>query len=203
MPKLTFPSILAAIAALALAVPAGAEASDCPGADVVPAADNLAVVGQATLCLLNNERGARGLRPLAHDPRLAAPARAYSVRMVSENFFGHVSPDGGSLVDRLTSAGYIGPNGGWTVGENIAWGQGELSPARSIVAAWMNSAGHRHNILDGKYRHIGIGIVPGTPGDASSGATYTTDFATPSAGRRSRAARGRRGSHRSAARRGA
>jgi uncharacterized protein YkwD len=169
-------TLIAAAAALALAAPAGAQAADCPGADLVPDAANLAQVGQATVCLLNDERGAQGLRPVAEAPGLTQPSRAYSARMVAERFFGHESPDGGTLVDRLTAVGYIAPNGDWTVGENIAWGQGELSTPRSIVAAWMASPGHRKNILTGAYTEVGIGVVTGTPGDASWGATYTTDF---------------------------
>ena len=51
--------------------------------------------------------------------------------MVAEHFFAHVSPDGGSLTDRLVAARYIDRDGDWTVGENIAWGQGPLSTPRS------------------------------------------------------------------------
>jgi uncharacterized protein YkwD len=171
---------LMAAAALALAAPAGAQAAAqsaaCPGADLVPSVGNLAQVGQATLCLLNDERATRGLPPVAEAPGLTRPSAAYSARMVAENFFAHVAPDGATLVDRLAGAGYIERDGDWTVGENIAWGQGDLATARNIVIAWMNSPGHRANILTGEYNEIGIGIVPGTPGDPSWGATYTTDF---------------------------
>jgi uncharacterized protein YkwD len=171
---------LLATAVVALAAPAGAHASAqtaaCPGADVVPSAGNLAQVGQATLCLLNDERAAAGLRPLAIAPSLTRPSAAYSARMVAENFFAHESPDGTTLTSRLTGAGYISPDGDWTVGENIAWGQGNLATARNIMVAWMNSPGHRHNILTGEFTQVGVGIVPGTPGDTSWGATYTTDF---------------------------
>jgi uncharacterized protein YkwD len=171
---------LLATAVVALAAPAGAHASAqtaaCPGADLVPSAGNLAEVGQATLCLLNDERAAAGLRPLTLAPGLTQPSAAYSSRMVAENFFAHESPDGSTLVDRLTAARYIDPNGDWTVGENIAWGQGNLATARNIMVAWMNSPGHRHNILTGEFDEVGVGIVPGTPGDTSWGATYTTDF---------------------------
>src|SRR4051794_40193430 len=97
-------ALLASLGVVVAAAPASAAGADCPGADVVPAADNLAVAGQATLCLLNNERGGQGLRPLTESAALTAPARAYSARMVTENFFGHVSPDGGPLVTRLTAA---------------------------------------------------------------------------------------------------
>src|SRR3954447_24249222 len=93
-------------AVVALAAPAAAHASAqtaaCPGADVVPSAGNLAEVGQATLCLLNDERAAAGLAPLAIAPALSQPSAAYSARMVAENFFAHEAPDGATLVDRLT-----------------------------------------------------------------------------------------------------
>src|SRR4051794_2872253 len=163
-----------------LAAPPGAQASAqdaaCPGADAVPTAATIAQASQATLCLLNNERAAAGLHPVAEAQGLTQPSAAYSARMVAERFFAHVSPDGGTLVDRLTAAGYIAPDGDWTVGENIAWGQGDLATPRNIAVAWMNSPGHRHNILTGEFTRVGVGVVPGTPGDASWGATYTTDF---------------------------
>src|SRR4051794_1397060 len=132
-------TLLAIVAALALAAPAGAQAADCPGADLVPAAGNLPQVAQATLCLLNTERAAQGLSPVTEAPRLTQPSQAYSARMVLQNFFAHEAPDGSTLVDRLTAAGYIAPDGDWTVGENIAWGQAGLSTPRSIMAAWMAS----------------------------------------------------------------
>jgi uncharacterized protein YkwD len=169
-------TLMASLTALALATPAGAQAADCAGADVVPAADNTPLAAQATLCLLNGERAAQGMGALAEAPGLTRPSIAYSNRMVAESFFAHESPDGGTLTDRLTAAGYIEPDGDWTVGENIAWGQGELSTPRSIVAAWMASPGHRANILTREYTEIGLGLTLGTPGDASWGATYTTDF---------------------------
>jgi uncharacterized protein YkwD len=169
-----------AAAVAALAAPAGAQASAqdaaCPGADQVPTAATIAQASQATLCLLNDERATAGLQPVAETPGLTQPSAAYSARMVAENFFAHVSPDGGTLVDRLTAARYIAPDGDWTVGENLAWGQGDLGTPRNIVIAWMNSPGHRHNILTGEFDEIGIGIALGTPGDPSWGATYTTDF---------------------------
>ncbi len=172
-------TVLAAAVA-ALAAPAGAQASaqdaPCPGADLTPVAGNLTQVSQATLCLLNNERVSHGLRPLTVAQGLTQPSAAYSARMVTESFFAHVAPDGATLTDRLEANGYIDPDGDWTVGENIAWGQGNISTARAIMVAWMNSPEHRDNILEPEYDEVGIGVVPGTPGDTSWGATYTTDF---------------------------
>ena len=134
-------------------------------------------VAQATLCLLNDERAAAGLPPLTIAQGLTQPSAAYSARMVTENFFAHVAPTARRLTDRLEDAGYIAPDGDWTVGENIAWGQGNLATARNIMVAWMNSPGHRaQHPRAGEYTEVGVGIVPGTPGDTSWGATYTTDF---------------------------
>jgi uncharacterized protein YkwD len=171
---------LSTVAALALAAPPGAGASAgsaaCPSADAVPTAATLPAAGQATLCLLNDERAAAGLRPLVEAPALTRPSLAYSALMVSQGFFGHVAPSGATLIDRLTAAGYIPPSGEWLVGENLAWGQGDLATPRHIVDAWMKSPGHRDNILTGRFAEIGLGIVLGTPTDPSWGATYTTDF---------------------------
>jgi uncharacterized protein YkwD len=171
-------ALITAVAGLTLAAPAGAQAADCANADAVPDGSNVTAVGQATLCLLNNERAAHGLAPLSEAAGLTAPSQAYSARMVRESFFAHVAPDGSSLTGRLIAAGYIARDGDWTVGENIAWGQGPLATPRSIMAAWMNSPGHRQNILTAEYEEIGVGIALGTPGDTTWGATYTTDFGT-------------------------
>jgi uncharacterized protein YkwD len=167
---------VAALAALALCAPATAHADDCAGADVVPAADNVALVGQATLCLLNQQRAANGIGPLVENAALSTASAGYSQRMVAQGFFGHESPDGGTLVERLTDVGYLGDDAAWIVGENIGWGQASLATARSMVTAWMNSPGHRENLLSADYTQVGLGLALGTPTDQTWGATYTTDF---------------------------
>jgi uncharacterized protein YkwD len=167
---------VAALAALALCAPATAHADDCAGADVVPAADNVVVVGQATLCLLNQQRAAKGVGPLVENAALSTASAGFSQRMVSQGFFAHESPDGGTLVDRLTAVGYLGGDAAWVVGENIGWGQASLATPRSMVDAWMNSPGHRENLLSADYGQVGLGLALGTPTDRTWGATYTTDF---------------------------
>jgi uncharacterized protein YkwD len=167
-----------ALTVLALAAPAGASAAgDCPGADLLPTADNVAEVNQATLCLLNAERAARGLGALTENPSLSRASLAYSQQMVAQSFFAHEAPDGTDLVARLTAVGYLGNVGGdWTVGENIAWAQGSLSTPRNVMQAWMDSPGHRDNILKSDYAEIGLGIVQGVPQPGQPGTTFTTDF---------------------------
>jgi uncharacterized protein YkwD len=169
-------TVVLALLAVALAAPAGASAADCPGADAVPAADNLSSIGQATLCLVNEQRAARGMRALRVNVRLSSASIGYSQRMVAQAFFAHDAPDGTTLVQRLTKVGYLDGGDDWVVGENIGWGQGPLSTPRAMVDAWMNSTGHRRNILAADYAEIGLGLAIGTPEDATWGATYTTDF---------------------------
>jgi uncharacterized protein YkwD len=169
-------TVVLALLALALCAPAGAAAADCPGADAVPAADNLPAIGQSTLCLVNDQRAAHGLPGLRVNTRLSSASIGYSQRMVAQAFFAHEAPDGTTLVQRLTSVGYLNGGDDWVVGENIGWGQGPLATPRSMVNAWMNSAGHRRNILAADYGEIGLGLAMGTPEDATWGATYTTDF---------------------------
>jgi uncharacterized protein YkwD len=96
--------------------------------------------------------------------------------MVGEGFFDHTSPNGDSFVDRILDAGYAKRNDGWTLGENLAWGTGDLSSAKGVMDAWMNSAGHKANILKRAYKEVGIGIKVGVPSDDGVGATITADF---------------------------
>ena len=97
--------------------------------------------------------------------------------MNRRNYFDHTSRGGSSFVDRIKRAGYLRGARSWSVGENLAWGSGSHATARSIVRAWMNSPGHRANILNGRFREIGIGITRGAPvPGVHNGATYATSF---------------------------
>jgi|GEM_PF-637822 len=161
------------VASVAFAVAAPAAMAACDGGDVAPT-DPGAVA--ATLCLLNEQRGAHGLSPLSESAKLDRAADDYAADMVAREFFDHVSPGGGTMLDRIKAAGWV-PNGSWSAGENIAWGSGSLATPASIVDGWMHSAGHRANILTGAYTQIGIGIADGAPQDGVRGAgTYVTDF---------------------------
>jgi uncharacterized protein YkwD len=101
--------------------------------------------------LTNQARAANGLPPVSANGALNASAETYSLLMATANFFSHTGPDGSTLTSRNESAGY----GGWTwMGENIAAGQ---ATADDVFQAWMNSPGHRANILSAQAREIGIG----------------------------------------------
>jgi uncharacterized protein YkwD len=172
-------ALAAVTALLSLGAASPARAAACPGADLVPAADNLAQVAEATHCLLNEQRAGHGLAPTRANARLAEAGATYSRRMVTERFFGHVAPNGEQLTTRLIRARYIAASDDdYTIGENLAWGQAELATPRAIVAAWMNSPGHRANVLGPRYAELGLGFVVGTPQDPTQGATVTAEYGT-------------------------
>jgi uncharacterized protein YkwD len=163
------------------AFPAGtvAASSPCADANLVPTNANVDAVRTSTLCLLNVERTSRGLTPLKSNRYLLKAARRYSHLMVQERFFAHVSPEGSTLVTRVRKGTkYLRGAHSWTLGENLAWGSGDLATPANTVRAWMNSPGHRRNVLTPTFRHIGIGVVTGAPAPTHGfpAATYTTDF---------------------------
>jgi uncharacterized protein YkwD len=170
----------AAIAALALPAGAAQASNSCAIASVaatanaVPTKASMHAARRATLCLLNQERAHHGLRPLRLSQRLSRASTVHSRSMVRNRYFEH-----GNFVARIVNSRYVTRRQAWSLGENIAWGTGSLSTPAQTVRAWMNSPGHRANILNRRFRDIGIGIALGAPAavHASSGAaTYTTDF---------------------------
>lgn len=172
-------AILVVLAPAAAAAPAQA-AGHCRGANTVPSSESdLNIARSATLCLLNQERRERGRRGLSRSRALERSASAYSTQMVEDRFFAHQGPDGRGIVDRIrTRTDYLVRAASWSVGENLAWGSGRQATPREIMRAWMNSPGHKRNILTPGFRHVGIGVVLGAPrsvGDAAA-ATYTTHF---------------------------
>lgn len=171
--------IACSLAALALgaALPSSASAARCSGAYANPSSASTATIRGATLCLLNAERRQRGMPRLSHNARLAEAATRHAKDMVRRRYFSHFSPSGADAVDRIRRTNYVRSARTWTVGENIAWGAYHMATPHAIVRMWMKSAGHRHNILNRRFREIGIGIARGAPraGMRQAG-TYATDF---------------------------
>ncbi len=102
------------------------------------------------LRLVNVERTKQGLNPLQMDESIRQVARAKATDMYRNNYFDHTSPTYGSPFDMLKQYGISYKS----AGENIAKGQ---TTPQEVVNSWMNSPGHRANILNAKYTHIGIG----------------------------------------------
>jgi uncharacterized protein YkwD len=122
-----------------------------------PSAEALAVR------LTNKQRAQHSCSALRVDSRLRTAARAHSKDMRVRNYFEHNSPDGTTPWDRIKAVGYTRPGA-----ENIATG---YSTAQAVVTGWMNSPGHRANILNCSLKAIGIGVEYG-----SGGPWWTQDF---------------------------
>ena len=122
---------------------------------------------ERTLRLHNRERRSRGLRTLCVHPKLTKAARAHSSDMIKKDYFGH-----GNVGRRLKRHGY-----NWRVyGENIAGGTGRYARPGNTFRRWMNSSGHRANILDRRFREIGIGTATGNYKGRKGYTMYTVDF---------------------------
>jgi uncharacterized protein YkwD len=153
-----------------------AAAQDCPNADLEPAAHNLGRIRGAILCLHNEIRAANGLPKLREHKRLRKAALGHSRDMVKAGYFEHTTPKGVTMVDRIMRARYVREDEGWMLGENLEWGTGALATPRGALEAWMQSPGHRANILRRSFRELGVGVVIGVPVGDATGATYTVDF---------------------------
>ena len=122
------------------------------GDKVTVSDDTQTTVEQQVVTLVNKERAKEGLAALTVDTELARVAQLKSQDMHDKKYFSHTSPTYGSPFDMMKkfSISYK------SAGENIAKGQ---TSAAQVVEAWMNSEGHRANIMDKKFTHIGVGYV--------------------------------------------
>ncbi|MFJ8808605.1 CAP domain-containing protein [Streptomyces sp. NPDC102490] len=118
------------------------------------------------LALVNEERAAAGCAPVTANDRLTRAADDYSDVMASSGVMSHTGPDGSTMASRVEAAGYQ-----WsTLGENIARGQAD---AAAVMDSWMNSPGHRANILNCSFKELGVGVHFG-----DGGPWWTQDFGT-------------------------
>lgn len=128
-----------------------------------PATSAADAAAAQVLALVNQERSKVGCSPVTADGGLAALATAFSEDMAARGFFDHTDPDGATPWDRAAKAGVDGLGG-----ENIARGQAD---AAAVMDAWMNSPGHKANILNCDYKTLGVGVHFG-----SGGPWWTQDF---------------------------
>lgn len=121
----------------------------------IPSVDSSVTAYEAEVVRLVNEiRNKNGLKPLSEDWQLSRVARYKSQDMKDKNYFSHTSPTYGSPFQMMKSFGITYK----TAGENIA--KGYATP-EAVVNGWMNSSGHRANILNSSFTHIGVGYVSG------------------------------------------
>ena len=168
-------ALAALLAAAALPAPA-AQAAPCAGADKSPSTMTVKQVRATTTCLINVERRKRGRAPLRHNAGLALAGQRHARDMVARRYFAHVSRAGTRFSERIRRTGYLRGAGRAVLGENLAWGGGRLATPRQIVRSWMKSPGHRANILQRRFREVGIGVVRRLPVGGVRGATYAAEF---------------------------
>jgi uncharacterized protein YkwD len=135
--------------------PPEAEESTADGS-AVPTTTKPPVSWQTTMVnAVNQQRRAAGLGTVASCGALNRNAQAYSEVLVGTGSISHTGPDGSTLPTRVAASGYVG----WSnLGENLAAGQGTVD---AVMGDWMNSPGHRENILKPEFTHIGLGRTKG------------------------------------------
>ncbi|KJY25013.1 CAP domain-containing protein [Streptomyces katrae] len=140
-----------------------APAAEPSAAPPAPQASGAQTDAQAkVLALVNQERAAAGCPAVTVNAELTKAAQDHSADMAAHATMSHTGSDGSDPGQRITRAGYQ-----WqTYGENVAYG---YSTPEQVMEGWMNSPGHRRNILDCSYREIGIGL-------AQPGQYWTQDF---------------------------
>lgn len=130
----------------------------------IPEASPLKSLEDQVLTLVNKERAARGLAPLKMNWEVQRCARLKSQDMINKGYFSHTSPTYGSPFNMMENFGIHFS----AAGENIAYGQ---TSAQQVMNAWMNSSGHRANILSPIYTQIGVGAAK-----KSNGTLYWTQM---------------------------
>lgn len=128
----------------------------------IPSIDDVKTLEQQVITLVNKQRSAHGLSMLASNWELCRVARYKSQDMINKGYFGHTSPTYGSPFRMMESFGIRFS----AAGENIAYGQ---RTPQEVMNAWMNSPGHRANILSPTYNQIGVGVAK-----TSNGTFYWT-----------------------------
>ncbi|SMD27092.1 CAP domain-containing protein [Kibdelosporangium aridum] len=133
-----------------------------------PAEATVQTIQDDVVRLTNAERQKAGCPPLTAVAQLNVAAQRHSEDMAANNFMGHTGSDGSTMVTRVERAGYTG----WrSLAENVAAG---YRTAEDVVAGWMNSSGHRANILNCGLRDIGVGYA--TNPNSTYGVYWTQNF---------------------------
>jgi uncharacterized protein YkwD len=138
-------------------------------------------LGSGLVAQVNALRLAHGLVPLRVSPSLTAAANVHSTQMARLGYFSHDSANGGSFSSRIATFYPARGYRSWTVGENLLWASPDIGALRALKM-WLASPPHRANLLDARWREIGLVAVharsaPGVYGNAPT-TIVTADFGT-------------------------
>ena len=171
-------SVVAGLASLALLTPSAHGAPTAldgparsaalqPAVRLDPPRIQRSSTAQVVFDLVNAERAARGLAPMTYDAKLELAAQRHSEDQAQSRRMSHTGSDGSTVAQRIDSVGFA-----WrSAAENVAYG---YETPVDVMAGWMNSDGHRRNILSSN-THIGVGVADGPDGRPY----WTQVFATP------------------------
>jgi uncharacterized protein YkwD len=153
--------LLAAVAAAALAAPAS-PATDRAQTRV----SSVSSLESAVLVEVNALRRRHGLVPLRLSPQLSTAAASHSRAMASRGFFAHRSADGSTFWQRVRRFYPLARFRYWSVGENLLWSASPDFEASDAVRMWLESPPHRRNLLNSRWREVGLSAVfaPAAPG---------------------------------------
>ncbi|RPE72062.1 uncharacterized protein YkwD [Pacificibacter maritimus] len=163
MLKRTTLALISAISLTACGSQTGAGFTPVAAVQTPASFTSVASEGQV-LAAINAERAKAGLSPLTYNGQLTRAARAHAQDQAANGYFSHTGKNGSQVTDRVKRVGYSY----CLIAENLSVGYPSVQGA---VQGWMNSAGHRRNILNGRFTDIGIGIA--------EGALYVTVFGDP------------------------
>ena len=159
------------------AAPAASASSACPGDDVTPTATRTSDAMRALICDINELRVRRGLTALRWEARLARLAQEHAGDIARSGTISHVGSDGRGLAARVAAVGYLPPDGGGVVLENIGWGDAELGSPSAILRTWLDSDVHRERVLDPQVRELAVGVADGRSARSNgSGVYYVAEF---------------------------
>ena len=151
----TLLALFSVVVAAAAASPGGA------GGEVTRSLAVREAVESGVLKEINTLRRQHGLRPLRLNLWLRSAADKHSVAMARRGFFSHSSADGTSFARRLVP--YYRGRRAWAVGENLLWAAPDVDPATAL-RMWLNSPSHRQNLLEARWREVGVSAIHVNPG---------------------------------------
>jgi len=161
-----------------LPVQAAHPAVPCVLTSTIPSADTVTAARAVVLCLVNAARVAAGAGAVSENPSLDRAAQGYASDMAAREFFGHVSPEGTQLADRIRTAGYLNHVSNFGLGEDLGWGSRADATPAALIAAQLADPPHRTVLVDRSVREVGIGVSLGAPvaGAPEPAATIALDF---------------------------
>jgi uncharacterized protein YkwD len=143
--------LIGILAAAVLLVPAAAAAPRKPQVALSP-------LESSVLVDINVFRRAHRLAPLKINSRLSAAAREHTLQMAHDGYFAHESADGSAFWKRIQQFYASGPWGYWSVGENLLWSSPDVSASKALQM-WLNSPEHRANLMNPRWREIGVAAL--------------------------------------------